>query len=81
MSSPVLAELQAQVEASTQIEASAVILINGIVDRIKAAVLAALENGATAAELKPVQDEILALKQSSTALSDAITANTTPTEG
>ena len=76
MPNPVLDDLKAQVEASTAVEASAVTLINGIAARIQAAVDAALANGATAEQLKPVADEVAALKASSDALSAAVTANT-----
>ena len=76
MASPILDSLAAQVTATTTVEASAVLLINGIAARVQAAVDAALANGATAAELAPVQAEADALKASSTSLSDAVTANT-----
>lgn len=72
----ILAALQAQVTASTAVDASAVTLINGIGDRITAAVSAAIANGATAEQLAPVTDEVAALKASSDALSQAVTANT-----
>jgi len=73
---PVLEQLRQQVEQSIQVEASAVTLINGIADRIKAAVDAAIANGATEAELAPVRDEVTALTASSDALSAAVAANT-----
>lgn len=76
MANPVLEELRAQVEVNKQVEGSAVTLINGIADRIAAAVAAAVANGATEAELAPVTDEVAALKASATALSDAVAANT-----
>ncbi len=72
----VLDALKAQVEKNTSVEASAVILINGIKDRIQAAVNAALANGATEAELAPITDEIAALGASATSLGDAVAANT-----
>jgi hypothetical protein len=80
MPNPVLAALEAQVTASTAVEASAVILINGIAARIQAAVDAAIANGATAAELAPVQGEVDAMKASSDTLSAAVAANT-PAQG
>jgi hypothetical protein len=73
---PVLQTLADQVAASTAVEASAVALINGIAARQQAAIDAALANGATAAELAPVQAEADALKASSDALAAAVTANT-----
>lgn len=76
MASPILDTLAAQVTASTQVEASAVLLINGIAARIQSAVDAALAGGATAAELAPVQAEADALKASAQTLADAVAANT-----
>ena len=76
MAPQILADLQAQVKAATDAEDSATLLINGIAARIQAAVAAAIANGATAAELAPVQDEVNALKTSSDALSAAVVANT-----
>lgn len=77
--SPILQTLADQVAATTTVIASAVALINGIGARIDAAVQAAIGNGATEAELAPVQAEADALKASSQALADAVTANTPPT--
>lgn len=71
-----LEALRAQVEASTAIETSAVTLINGIAAQQQAAVDAALANGATEEQLKPITDFTAALNQSGTALSAAIAANT-----
>ena len=76
MANPVLDDLAAQVKANTDAEASAVIVLNGIAGRIQTAVDAALANGATAAELQPVTDEVAALKASADALSAAVVANT-----
>lgn len=76
MPNTTLDALAAQVEKSTQVEASAVILINGIAARIQAAVDAAVAGGATAADLAPVQAEVDALTASSKSLSDAVAANT-----
>jgi len=74
--SEILADLEAQVAASVQVETSAAALINGIGARIQAAVDAAIANGATAEQLQPVQDEVTALKTSADALSAAVAANT-----
>ncbi len=79
MASAVLEALRLQVEKNTQVEASAVTLINGFATRLQAAVDAALANGATAAELAPVTDEIAAMNNSADALAAAITANTPAT--
>lgn len=76
MPNVVLDSLKAQVQASTDAEASAVVLINGIGARVQAAVNAAIANGATADELAPVQDEVNAMKASADALSAAVVANT-----
>ncbi len=76
MPSQILDDLKAEVKAATDAEDSATLLINGIAARIQAAVDAALTNGATAAELQPITDEIAALKASSDALSAAVVANT-----
>lgn len=76
MPNPILDQLAAQVTANTEVEASAVIALNGIAGRIQAAVDAALANGATAEELAPVTAEVTALQSSATALSEAIAANT-----
>ena len=76
MPAQVLADLQAQVKANTDVDDSATLLINGIAARIQAAVDAAIANGATAAELAPITDEIASLKKSSDALAAAVVANT-----
>lgn len=73
----VLDDLKAQVDATVGVEASAVAALNGVAARIQAAVDAALANGATAAQLQPVQDEVNALKASSDALATAVAANPT----
>lgn len=73
---PILAALEAQIQASTEVQASAVLLINGIGARIQAAVDAALLNGATAEQLAPVQTEIDALAASTSALAAAVQQNT-----
>jgi hypothetical protein len=51
-------------------------LINGFAARVQAAVDQAIANGASAAELAPVQAEVDALKAASDALSQAVAANT-----
>ncbi len=76
MTNPLLDALAAQVKASTDAEASAVLLINGFAARMDAAIAAALAGGATAAELAPIQAEVDALKASSTALAAAVLQNT-----
>lgn len=76
MANPTLDALAAQVQANVEVEASALLLINGFADRVQAAVALALANGATATELAPVQAEVDALKASATKLSEAVAANT-----
>ena len=76
MPAQALVDLQAQVKANTDAEDAATLLINGIAARVQSAVDAAIANGATAAELAPVTDEVVALKKSADALSAAVVANT-----
>jgi hypothetical protein len=76
MPSPILAALEAEVAEATTVMASAVTLINGFSARVQAAVDAALANGATEAELAPVQAEIDALNAAGEALAAAVVANT-----
>jgi hypothetical protein len=76
MANQILADLQETVAATTSVEDSATALINGFAARVQAAVDAAIANGATAAELAPVQAEVDALKAASDALSQAVAANT-----
>lgn len=76
MANPVLDALAAQVKVNTDVEASAEILINGMADRIAAAVQAAIANGATAEELAPVSDEVAAMKAGADRLAAAVKANT-----
>jgi len=71
-----LSALESAVTNATTVEASAAALINGFAARITAAVDAAIANGATAAQLAPIVAEADALTQQSSALQDAITANT-----
>lgn len=79
MPSQVLADLAAAVEKTKTVEASAVVLINGIAARVQAAVDAALANGATAEELAPVTDEIAAMNAAADELATAVAANPSPT--
>jgi hypothetical protein len=76
MANPILDQLAAEVAATTEVEASAVTLINGIAGRVQAAVEAALANGATAEQLAPVTAEVAALNAQNQALAAAIAANT-----
>lgn len=76
MASPILKSLEDQVKQTTDVETAAATALNGVADRIDAAVKAALANGATADELAPVQTEVDALKASADSLAAAIPANT-----
>lgn len=76
MPSPILDNLKSQVEKSTTVMGSAKTLIDGFKARLQAAVDAALANGATEAELQPVQAEVDALASSSDDLAAAVEANT-----
>jgi len=76
MASQALTDLTVEIQDATSVEASATALINGIAAQIAAAVQAAIGNGATEAELKPVADLGTQLKSQSEALQAAITANT-----
>ncbi len=76
MANQILADLQETVAATTSVEDSATALINGFAGRVQAAVDQAIANGASAAELAPVQAEVDALKAASDALSQAVAANT-----
>lgn len=71
----VLDDLAAAVEKARGAEASATTLINGFAARLQAAIDAATSNGATEAELAPVQAEVDALNASADALSAAVAAN------
>lgn len=72
----VLTDLDSAVTAATTVQAAGATLIRGIAGRVQDAVDAALANGATAAELAPVQAEVDALKSGSADLSAAIAENT-----
>lgn len=76
MANPVLEELRAEIARNDEVDASAVLLIKGIADRITAAVTAAIANGATAEELAPVTEQVAALRKSSDALAAAVAENT-----
>ena len=76
MPSPTLDALAASVTQMTSAADSAIALINGIAGRVQAAVDAALANGATAAELAPVQAEADALSAKADELGAAVAANT-----
>jgi hypothetical protein len=77
MAAAVLADLTAAVTNIVGVAQSAEAALNGVAARIQAAVDAALANGATAAELAPVQDEVNALNAEAANLAAAVAANPT----
>lgn len=76
MANPVLAALEVEVAKDVTVMGSATTLINGFAARLQAAVDKALENGATAEQLVPVQAEVDALNAGATSLAEAVAANT-----
>jgi len=68
--------LVAEVAEDVTVMDSATALINGISERITAAVAAAVANGATAAQLAPLTSLAASLDASSNSLRDAVVANT-----
>jgi hypothetical protein len=58
----VLTDLSAEVAATVGVMESATTFIDGSAARLEAAVLKALENGATAEQLAPITAEVSALK-------------------
>jgi alkylhydroperoxidase/carboxymuconolactone decarboxylase family protein YurZ len=76
MPNATLDALAQQVAKNIDAENSAVQVLNGVAGRIQTAVDAALANGATAEELKPVTDEVAALKTSADNLAAAIVSAT-----
>ncbi len=71
----VLDDLATAVTNTVGVQESAVLALNGVAARIQAAVDAAVAGGATVAQLAPVQAEVDALNASSTALAQAVAAN------
>lgn len=75
MANPVLGTLTTEVTEAVGIMASAQTLIEGISAKIAAAVAAAIANGATEAELQPLNDLVTALDTQGNALAAAVQAN------
>ena len=71
-----ISALTAQVKANTDVENSALVLIQGFSARLDAAVAAAQAAGATPAQLQALTDLGTAIKSSDDALSAAVAANT-----
>lgn len=76
MPNKIIGDLTTEVQETKTVMASATKLINGLNDRIKAAVDKALENGASAEELAPLTDLTTELTAEEDALSAAVAANT-----
>lgn len=71
-----LDQLTTEVASNHTVDGSAVTFIQGVPGLIAAAVAEATKNGATEAQLAPLQALIDDIKASSTAVAAAITANT-----
>lgn len=71
-----LSPLIAEIKAVEDVEDAAVQWVNGESARMQTAINAALANGATAAQLAPVQAEVDAAKAKADAIGSAIVANT-----
>lgn len=76
MPNPVFQELSDAVARNSEVDQSAIELINGIAERIETAVDAAVANGATEQELQPVIEEVNALRASNEQLAQSVAANT-----
>lgn len=76
MAAQVINDLVAAVAAEDTVVDSAIALLNGIADRVAAAIATALTNGATAAELAPLNDVVTDVRNKTQALTDAVVANT-----
>ena len=71
-----IAALTSQVKANTDVENSALVLIQGFSARLDAAVAAATAAGATPAQLQELADLGASIKASDDALAAAVAANT-----
>lgn len=76
MANATIEKLRAQIAKNNEVDASAVLLINGFRERIKTAVDQAVANGATEEELKPLTDELALFESSTNELAAAVAANT-----
>lgn len=76
MAVQVLTDLAAAVARDTDVKSSAVTALNAFPALVQTAIAAALTNGATAAELAPVQDAVNTMNASTDALAAAIVAST-----
>ncbi len=76
MAVPAIDQLVADVAAENTVIDSAIALIEGFQQRLADAIAAAMQGGATAAELAPLTTLSNDIKAKSQALSDAVVANT-----
>lgn len=75
-----ISALTAQVKANTDVENSALVLIQGFSARLAAAIAAATAAGATPAQLQALTDLGTTIKASDDALAAAVAANTGTTQ-
>lgn len=75
MENPTIADVRDTVARATTVVTGAAALIRGFSARVQAAVDAALANGATAAQLAPLQAEIDAFDAVATDLASAVAEN------
>lgn len=78
MVNPVIGTLTTEVNETVGVMKSATVLIDGFETRLQAAVAATLANGATEAELQPLNDLVTALDTDGNALAAAVAAHPTP---
>jgi hypothetical protein len=76
MASSVPQEAVREITESREVIRGATTLVNSITERIRLAVEAALQNGATAEELAPVTEALAALDADANELASAVAANT-----
>lgn len=76
MASPHIDNLTSDITKATDVVKSATILINGFQKRLDDAIAAAVTNGATEAELKPLSDLSDVLESETSTLAAAVAANT-----
>lgn len=80
MSAPsIIGQLQQAVAAEDTVIESAIVLINGIAAQINTAIAAALAGGATGAQLAPLNNVVADITAQTTALANAVQANTPKT--
>lgn len=81
MASNIPQEAVREINETVGVMQSARVLIDKIKDIMQAAIDQALQNGATAEELQPVSDAVVALDRESTQLAQAVANHPLPSEG